>query len=159
MDREGIDLHHHFILLVEDNPDDEALILRALEKAGLARRVEVVRDGVEALDFIFCRDKFEGRNPKNQPAVILLDLKMPRVSGIDVLRRLRSEQATKHVPVAVLTSSREKLDVENCYNLGVNSYVLKPVEFGQLAKVVGQMGSYWLELNICPPAFEGQDIR
>jgi CheY-like chemotaxis protein len=129
------------ILLVEDNPHDVELTLRALKKHHLANKVQVAKDGAEALDFIFA-----GQN-SNQLKVILLDLKLPKVSGLEVLQKLKSEDRTRGIPVVVLTSSHEDRDIQECYNLGVNSYVVKPVEFDSFAKTVAEMGFYWLLVN------------
>ncbi len=133
------------ILLVEDNPHDVELTLRALKKHNLANKVQVVRDGAEALDFIFTTGSFAGRT--NQLKVILLDLKLPKVSGLEVLQRLKQEEHTRSIPVVVLTSSHEDRDIQECYRLGVNSYVVKPVEFEAFAKTVAEMGFYWLLVN------------
>lgn len=133
------------ILLVEDNPHDVELTLRALKKHNLANKVQVVKDGAEALDFIFITGSFAGRT--NQLKVILLDLKLPKVSGLEVLQRLKNEESTRSIPVVVLTSSHEDRDIQECYRLGVNSYVVKPVEFEAFAKTVAEMGFYWLLVN------------
>lgn len=138
-----------FILLVEDNPDDEELTMRALRK--LANEVVVARDGSEALEFIFGTGQHAGRDPKRLPAVILLDLKLPKLSGLDVLQRLRADPRTKLVPVVVLTSSSEDEDMLRSYRFGANSYVRKPVEFGAFANAVTQLGVYWMLLNESPP--------
>lgn len=136
-----------FILLVEDNPDDEALTLRALQKNNIANEVIVTRDGVEALDFLFCQGKYSGRNPLEKPAVILLDLKLPKVDGLEVLKRLRTDDRTRLYPVVILTSSKEEHDLINGYRLGANSYIRKPVDFNQFVDAVGKLGLYWLVLN------------
>lgn len=136
-----------FILLVEDNPDDEALTLRALKKNNIANEVVVTRDGVEALDFLFCQGTYRGRNPLEKPAVILLDLKLPKVDGLEVLKRLRTDDRTRLYPVVILTSSKEEHDLINGYRLGANSYIRKPVDFNQFVDAVGQLGLYWLVLN------------
>lgn len=133
------------ILLVEDNPHDVELTLRALKKHNLANKVQVVKDGAEALEFIFQTGSFAGRT--NQLKVILLDLKLPKVSGLEVLQKLKKEESTKSIPVVVLTSSHEDRDIQECYRLGVNSYVVKPVEFEAFAKTVAEMGFYWLLVN------------
>lgn len=135
------------ILLVEDNPDDMDMTLRALRKANLANRIEVARDGAEALDFIFCEGSHAGRNIQQVPRVILLDLKLPKVDGIEVLKRTKGDPRTKVIPVVALTSSREQRDLVDCYNLGVNSYVVKPVTFDGFARAVQDLGAYWLLLN------------
>jgi two-component system response regulator len=139
-----------FILLVEDNPDDEELTLRALRK--VANEVVVTRDGSEALEFIFGTGKHAERDATRLPAVILLDLKLPKLSGLDVLQRLRADARTRLVPVVVLTSSSEDEDVLRSYRFGANSYVRKPVEFGAFAGAVTQLGVYWMLLNEAPPA-------
>ena len=141
------------ILLVEDNPDDVALTMRALRNANLANHIEVVRDGAEALDFIFCEGAHSGRNAEDGPKVILLDLKLPKVDGLDVLRRLKTDARTKFIPTVVLTSSKEQSDVVQSYNLGVNSYIVKPVNFDAFVTAVQQLGMYWLLLNQ-PPKLE-----
>ncbi len=135
------------ILLVEDNPDDEALTIRAFHKAHIANDVVVARDGLEALDYLFASGKFAGRDVRNNPAIILLDLKLPKLDGIEVLRRLRGNEHTRLTPVVILTSSREEQDVINGYKLGANSYIRKPVNFDQFAEVVQNIGLYWLVLN------------
>jgi two-component system response regulator len=135
------------ILLVEDNPDDEALTLRALRRANIANEVVVARDGVEALDYLFGTGAHAGRNVADLPAVVMLDLKLPKIDGMEVLRRLRADERTKLAPVVILTSSREERDVVNGYLLGANSYVHKPVDFEQFAEAVKQLGLYWLLLN------------
>jgi CheY-like chemotaxis protein len=147
------DSHAVEILLVEDNPDDVALTLRALRNANLANHIQVVRDGAEALDFIFCQGIYSERNPENGPKVILLDLKLPKVDGLDVLRRLKADSRTKFIPTVVLTSSKEQSDVVQSYNLGVNSYIVKPVNFETFVTAVQQLGMYWLLLNQ-PPKLE-----
>lgn len=135
------------ILLVEDNPDDEELTTRALRKANIANEIVVTRDGKEAIDFLFGQGAYEGRDLSRMPAVILLDLKLPKLSGLDVLRRLRSDARTKLIPTVVLTSSSEDEDMLKSYEFGANSYVRKPVEFGPFANAVSQLGVYWLLLN------------
>ncbi|MCK6538940.1 MAG: response regulator [Anaerolineales bacterium] len=139
------------ILLVEDNPDDEALTLRALRKNNIANAMSVVRDGAEALDFLFCLGAYAGRNPREMPQVILLDLKLPKVDGLEVLRRIRADERTRLLPVVILTSSREEQDLLQSYSLGANSYVRKPVDFNQFVEAVRQLGLYWLVLNEAPP--------
>jgi two-component system response regulator len=138
------------ILLVEDTPGDLELALRALRKANLVNRIEVARDGVEAMEFIFCEGAHAGRKIEDGPKVILLDLKLPKVDGLEVLRRIKSDPRTKTIPVVVLTSSKEQSDVVASYNLGVNSYIVKPVNFDQFAAAVQQFGMYWLLLNYPP---------
>jgi CheY-like chemotaxis protein len=139
------------ILLVEDNPDDEALTLRALKQSKLANEIVITRDGSEALEFMFGTGKFEGRDVSHTPAVVLLDLKLPKLSGLEVLERLRADPRTKLVPVVVLTSSSEDEDMLRSYQLGANSYVRKPVVFGKFADAVSQLGLYWVLLNQLPP--------
>lgn len=135
------------LLLVEDNPSDEALTLRALRKNNLANEVVVARDGVEALDWLFREGTYEDREPGRSPAVILLDLKLPRLDGLEVLRRVRGDGRTRHIPVVILTSSDEERDLVESYRLGANSYVRKPVEFGEFGDAVRQLGLYWLLVN------------
>lgn len=139
------------ILLVEDNPDDEALTLRALRKNNIANEVVVARDGVEALDYLFGTGAWAGRAAGAMPQVVLLDLKLPRLDGLEVLRRLRGDERTKLLPVVILTSSNEEEDRIAGYTLGANSYVRKPVDFSQFAEAVRQLGLYWLLLNEPPP--------
>jgi two-component system, response regulator len=138
------------ILLVEDNPDDLQLTLRSLQKANLANRVQVARDGAEALEFIFCQGAFSARKIEEPPKVILLDLKLPKVDGLEVLQRIKNDPRTQGIPVVVLTSSREQRDVVESYRLGVNSYIVKPVNFEGFAAAVQQLGFYWLLLNQAP---------
>ena len=139
------------ILLVEDNPNDVELALHALKKNNIANRIEVARDGAEALDFIFCAGAYSQRNMDNPPKVILLDLKLPKVDGLEVLRQIKSDPRTRAIPVVVLTSSREDRDIVESYHLGVNSYIVKPVDFEQFTEAVHTLGLYWLLLNQ-PPA-------
>jgi CheY-like chemotaxis protein len=138
------------ILLVEDNPNDVELTLHALKKSKLVNHIEVVRDGAEALDFIFGQGEYENRSVKHPPRVILLDLKLPKVSGLEVLERLKTDPRTRHIPVVVLTSSGEERDIVESYRLGVNSYIRKPVDFDQFTEAVQQLGFYWLLLNKPP---------
>ncbi len=135
------------ILLVEDNPDDEALTLRAFRKNKIANPVVVARDGVEALDYLFGRGQHADREHWELPAVVLLDLKLPKVDGLEVLERLRLDRRTRLLPVVVLTSSREERDLAEAYRLGANSYIRKPVDFNCFLDTVGQLGNYWLKLN------------
>jgi len=144
-------LEHKLILLVEDSPDDEALTLRALKKNNIANQVVVARDGVEALDYLFGTGTHAGRDMNVMPQVILLDLKLPKIDGFEVLRRLRAEERTKLLPVVILTTSNEEKDRLNSYGLGANSFVRKPVEFGQFIEAVGRLGLYWLLLNETAP--------
>jgi two-component system response regulator len=138
------------ILLVEDNPDDEALTLHALENNKIGNRVFVARNGVEALDYLFCTGPHVGRDPDCLPAVVLLDLKLPKIGGLEVLRRIRTEQRTRLLPVVLLTSSDEEEDRLRGYALGANSYVRKPVDFDDFIRAAGQLGLYWLLLNQPP---------
>jgi CheY-like chemotaxis protein len=138
------------LLLVEDNPQDLELALRALRKANLGGRVHVARDGAEALDYIFCEGAQSMRKMADGPKVILLDLKLPKVDGLEILKRLKSDPRTKSIPVVVLTSSKEQSDIVASYNLGVNSYIVKPVDFERFTEAVGTLGLYWLLLNQPP---------
>jgi CheY-like chemotaxis protein len=140
------------ILLVEDNADDEALTLRALKKNNIKNEVVVARDGAEALDYVFGTGKHAGRSLDLIPQVMLLDLKLPKVEGLEVLRRVRADERTKRLPVVILTSSNEEQDRIMGYDLGANSYVRKPVDFAQFTQAVLQLGLYWLVLNEPPPA-------
>jgi two-component system response regulator len=140
------------ILLVEDNPDDEALTLRALKKNNIKNEVVVARDGAEALEFLFGTGKYAGRNTEVIPQVVLLDLKLPKVEGLEVLRQVRADKRTKLLPVVILTSSNEEQDRIQGYGLGANSYVRKPVDFSQFLEAARQLGLYWLVLNEAPPA-------
>ncbi|TLY16320.1 MAG: response regulator [Nitrospirae bacterium] len=135
------------ILLVEDNPDDEALTLRALKQNKIQNEVVVARDGAEALDYLFARGAYAGRDLRVMPQLILLDLKLPKVDGLEVLQRLRADPRTAHLPVVVLTSSREGRDVIESYRHGANSYIPKPVDFARFTEAVRQLGLYWLVLN------------
>lgn len=139
------------ILLVEDNPNDVELTLRVLQKNNISNCIHVVRDGAEALEFIFCTGAYADRSIENGPKVILLDLKLPKVDGLDVLRQIKADPRTKAIPVVVLTSSREERDIVESYRLGVNSYIVKPVDFEQFTEAVRQLGLYWLLLNEPPP--------
>ena len=141
------------ILLVEDNPEDLQLTQRALRKVNLANRIQVARDGAEALEFIFCQGAHAGRSIDDLPKLILLDLKLPKVDGLEVLRRVKADPRTSAIPTVVLTSSKEQHDVVESYRLGVNSYIVKPVNFEGFAKAVQQLGTYWLLLNQ-PPQLE-----
>jgi len=139
------------ILLVEDNPADEALTLRVLERHRIANSVAVVRDGQEALDYLFCTGEHEHRDPCELPQVVLLDLKLPKLDGHDVLRAIRRDERLRLLPVVIMTSSTEEGDIATSYDLGANSYVRKPVDFEQFSEAVRQLGLYWLVLNQAPP--------
>lgn len=139
------------ILLIEDNPDDEALTIRALKKNNIKNEVVVLRDGVQALDYLFCKGAYEDRDPRDKPQIILLDLKLPKIDGLEVLRQIRTHDATKLIPVVILTSSREEKDLASGYELGANSYVCKPVKFEDFLKAVRQLGIFWLLINEYPP--------
>ncbi len=139
------------ILLVEDNPDDELLAIRALEKNNIMNEVVVARDGAEALDYLFGTGAYAGRDMSVMPQIILLDLKLPKIDGLEVLRRLRNDERTKLLPVVVLTSSKEDRDLTESYSLGANSYIRKPVNFAQFTEAIRQLGLYWLVLNESPP--------
>lgn len=145
----------NFILLVEDNPDDEALTLRALKKNNISNPVIVVRDGAEAVDFLFAQGTHAARNPRELPLLVLLDLKLPRLDGFEVLRRVRKDPVTKLQPVVILTTSVEQRDVTFGYELGANSYIRKPVDFAEFLEAVRQLGLYWLVLNVPPPQTKG----
>ncbi|MCL5060004.1 MAG: response regulator [Candidatus Thermoplasmatota archaeon] len=139
------------ILLVEDNPDDAALTVHALETNKIGNTLVIARDGVEALDYLFCTGPYAGRDSKDSPAVVLLDLKLPRIDGLEVLRRVRTTEHTRLLPVVILTSSNEEEDRIKGYALGANSYVRKPVDFDDFVRAAGQLGLYWLLLNQPPP--------
>lgn len=145
-------MENSYILLVEDDPDDEALALRAFKMSDMRDSVVVVCDGVEAIDYVFGKGKYAHRDAGDMPAVVLLDLKMPKVDGLEVLKILRSESRTRYVPVVVFTSSKEEQDLIKSYSLGVNSYIRKPVDFGRFSDAVRQAGHYWLGLNESPPS-------
>lgn len=140
------------ILLVEDNPNDVELTLHAFKKYKLANRIHVVRDGAEALDYLFATGSYADRNINHRPKVILLDLKLPKVDGLEVLKRIKTDERTKTIPVVVLTSSREERDIVESYKLGVNSYIRKPVDFDRFTEAVRTLGLYWLLLNQPPEA-------
>lgn len=144
-------MHNKIILLVEDNPDDEALTLRALKKSKILNKIVVARDGAEALDYLFGAGAHAGRDTSIQPQLILLDLKLPKVDGLEVLKCLRADARTALLPVTILTTSNEERDVVTSYQLGVNSYVRKPVDFDSFIEAVRQLGLYWLVLNTAPP--------
>ncbi len=138
------------ILLVEDNSSDAEMTINALKKNGLANNLLHVKDGAAALDFIFAKGEYAGRNVEHKPKVILLDLKMPKVNGIEVLQRIRTDEYTKNIPIVMLTSSKEDPDIKTCYSLGVNSYVVKPVEFDAFQKAITDLGLYWMIVNQQP---------
>jgi len=138
------------ILLVEDNPNDIELALRALKKHNLANKVHVVKDGAEALDYIFGTGSYVSRDVNNKPKVVFLDLKLPKVDGLEVLRRIKSDEITKVIPIVVLTSSTEERDIIESYQLGVNSYIVKPIDFDKFMDAVSELGLYWLLLNQPP---------
>ena len=146
-----MNMENSMILVVEDNPDDEALTLRALKKSHIGNEIFVVRDGAEALDFLFCAGIYAERDPHNMPHMILLDLKLPKVDGLEVLRRIRADERTRLLPVVILTSSNEEQDLLEGYKKGANSYIRKPVDFNQFAEAIRQLGLYWLVLNEPPP--------
>jgi two-component system response regulator len=135
------------ILLVEDNPHDAEMTIRALNKVNLANKLLHVKDGVAALDFIFAKGEYAERQIENKPKIVLLDIKMPRVDGIEVLRQIKSNEETRTIPVVIMTSSKEEQDIITSYNLGVNSYVVKPVDFAGFSKAVSELGFYWLITN------------
>lgn len=139
------------ILLVEDNPDDEELTLRALKKNNILNPVMVLRDGAEALDYLFCQGAYAGRDVNQRISVILLDLKLPKIEGLEVLKRLRADEHTRLLPVVILTSSKEEQDLISGYHLGANSYIRKPVDFEKFVEAVRQIGLYWLMMNEPPP--------
>ncbi len=139
------------LLLVEDNPDDELMTIEALKESNIANEVIVVRDGAEALDFLFASGAYSDRDANIMPAVILLDLKLPKLDGLEVLKRLRADKRTQIIPVVILTSSDEEKDMINGYKLGINSYVRKPVDFDNFSKAIKQLGLYWMILNETPP--------
>ncbi len=140
-------MKNKIILLVEDNPDDELLTLRALKKNNIANEVMVTRDGEEALAYLFAEGQYAGRDPAHKPEVILLDLKLPKLDGLEVLKRLRADQRTRRIPVVILTTSTEEQDIAASYDLGANSYIRKPVDFAQFSEAVRQLGLYWLVFN------------
>ena len=140
-------MEEKLILLVEDNPDDELLMLRALKRKHIENRIVVARDGVEALDYLFSTGEYEGNNSEALPQLILLDLKLPKINGLEVLQRLRANPRTKYIPVVVLTSTTEERDMISSYDLGANSFVQKPVDFNEFVEATNQLGLYWLLIN------------
>ncbi|MBK9926753.1 MAG: response regulator [Anaerolineales bacterium] len=144
-------MEDRLVLLVEDNPDDEALTLRAFKKNKIGNKVVVARDGVEALDFLFCTGIYSERDPNELPQLILLDIKLPKIDGLEVLRRIRMDERTKFLPVVILTSSKEEQDLLKSYQNGANSYVQKPVDFTEFIEAVRQLDTYWLIMNQPPP--------
>jgi len=143
-------IHNVEILLVEDNADDAGLTIRALKKHNLANNLVHLSDGQQAIDFIFGQEQFSDREIEDQPKIIMLDLKMPKVDGLQVLKAIRSDERTKSIPVVIMTSSKEDKDIAECYKLGVNSYLVKPVAFDDFSKIVTELGFYWLLLNQPP---------
>ena len=139
------------ILLVEDNPDDEALTLRALSKCGVVNQVDVVRNGQDAVDYLFAQGNYQNRNPFDLPQLVLLDLKMPMLDGLEVLEMIRKNDQTRTLPVVIFTSSKEKSDLNKGYRLGVNSFVCKPINFAEFSESIRQLGLYWLLINEPPP--------
>lgn len=142
--------HEIEILLVEDNPTDAELTIRALKKENLTNNLVWVKDGAEALDFLFAKEEYAERSSEDLPKLVLLDLRMPKVDGLEVLQKIKSDERTKHIPVVILTSSKEDEDIVESYKLGVNSYVSKPVEFDEFTKAVSTLGLYWILLNKPP---------
>ena len=143
--------HEVEILLVDDSPEDVELCIRSLRNHKISNEIQVAEDGAEALDFLFCRGKFSQRSFLNPPRLVLLDLKLPKIDGLEVLRNLRHDPRTKAIPVVILTSSKEQRDLIEGYNLGVNSYIQKPVDFDKFAETIRQIGMFWLLLNQSPP--------
>jgi two-component system response regulator len=140
------------ILLVDDSPEDVELTLRALRRHKIANEIQVAEDGVEALDFLFCRGSHQGRAFSHPPKLVLLDLKLPKIDGLEVLRAMRADERTKAIPVVILTSSKEQKDVIKGYDLGVNAFVQKPVDFEQFGEAIRQIGMFWMLINQAPPA-------
>jgi CheY-like chemotaxis protein len=143
-------IHDVEVLLVEDNPDDAGLVIRELKKNNMGNNLIHLPDGAEALDFLFVRGKFSERRIEDKPKLILLDLKMPKVDGLQVLRTIRGDERTKYIPVVIMTSSREEQDIVNSYSLGVNAYVVKPVGFDNFSKAVAELGMFWILVNQAP---------
>ncbi|MDA7816643.1 response regulator [Sulfurimonas sp.] len=140
-------MNNKIILLVEDNADDEALTIRALKKNNLANKIDIVRDGAEAIDYIFCKGEYSSRDINDKPQLILLDLNLPKMNGIDVLKHIRSEEVSKHIPVVMLTTSEQEDDITKSYDVGANSFIRKPVDFTEFTEVVNQLGVYWMAIN------------
>jgi CheY-like chemotaxis protein len=151
--------HNKIILLVEDNPDDIALTCRALERCRFASEVVVAHDGTEALDYLFAAGAYAGRDTSVMPQVVLLDLKLPKVNGVEVLSHIRRDHRTKLIPVVILSLSNEERDIVQCYRLGANSYIRKPVDFVRFTEAMRQFGRYWLFLNEAPPTVRSEDNR
>lgn len=139
------------LLLIEDNLDDETLMVRELKRQNVVNQIDVVRDGAEALDYLFATGSYEDRDPNALPTLVMLDLKLPKIDGLEVLRRIRADERTRHIPVVVVTSSDEERDIAESYGGGANSYVRKPVNFDQFREAVRQLHLYWLLLNVPPP--------
>jgi len=138
------------IVIVEDDPNDAELMVRSLKNNRLANQLTVLEDGEQALDYIFCRGQYEDRDSSGTPRVIFLDLKLPKVNGLEVLKQVKSNESTRKIPVIIVTSSKEEPDIATAYDLGANSYVVKPVDFDDFAKTINELGSYWLEVNEKP---------
>lgn len=143
-------MYEKVILLVEDNPNDIALTLRAFKKSNINYKVITIEDGQEALDYFLCKGRFEGKDPQDLPSVVLLDINLPKVNGFEVLKAIRENRLTKYLPVVILTSSKEELDIINGYSLGANSYIQKPVDFNKFFEAVQTLGLYWLLINESP---------
>lgn len=144
-------MSERFILLVEDNPDDEELTLLSLRRNNFTHEVRVMHDGVEAVEFLLCTGAYVGRDPTLMPKVVFLDLKLPKLDGLGVLKRLRAEERTRYLPIVMLTSSTQDADIAASYRLGANSYVRKPVEFGAFVEAISSVGAYWTQFNCGPP--------
>jgi two-component system response regulator len=147
-------IRSRIILLVEDNPNDVELTMRAFEKSDVSSEIVVVGDGEEAIDYLFATGRHAGRDPKVMPEVVLLDMKLPKIDGLGVLKRMRADERTRRLPVVILTTSKEEKDVTSCYNLGANSFVRKPVDFDQFIDAARHLGLYWLVMNEPPPRRE-----
>jgi len=143
-------MYEKVILLVEDNPDDIALTLRAFKKSNIRNRIITIEDGQDALDYFLCKGRFEGKDPQDLPSVVLLDINLPKINGFEVLKAIRVNESTKYLPVVILTSSKEELDIVNGYSLGANSYIRKPVDFNNFFEAVQTLGLYWLLMNESP---------